>query len=83
MAEAKLNVKVFSPYETFFEGSAVSVSAKNSAGNFDVLGDHSNFFSLLTGGRVTVDTGRERVEVAVGNGLMKVTNNRVTVFADV
>ena len=79
----KLKVKVFSPYETFFEGSAVSLSAANKTGPFDILYSHSNFFSTLTPGQIKVDTGFEVVRIELSNGIIRVTNNDVVVFANV
>lgn len=79
----KLTVKVFSPFETYYEGQAVSVSANNDTGLFDVLLDHINFFSVLSTGDVTVDTGTEKKSYPLEKGVMRVTNNVVTVFMNV
>lgn len=79
----RLRVKVFSPYQTFFEGTAVSLSASNETGPFDVLFGHSNFFCLLTAGRVAIDTGFNPVLVDVEGGLLRVRDNIVTLFANV
>lgn len=79
----RLNIKVFSPYQTFFSGSGISLSAQNKVGPFDVLYDHSNFFSLLVAGRVEVNTGFEKIEIEVESGFIKVTDNNVVLFANV
>ena len=83
MESDKLEVKIYSPFQSFFEGSAVSVSARNKTGAFDVLYGHSNFFSLLSPGRIRVDTGFNKVDIEVESGVMRVTKNRVVVFANV
>ena len=83
MDSGKLNVKIFSPFETFFEGSAVSVSAKNPEGDFDVLYNHSNFFSLLSKGKIQIDTGFDKIGVQIDSGIMRVNDNKVVVFANV
>lgn len=84
MSESKLRVKIFSPYETFYEGMAMSVSAQNKTGPFDILYDHSNFFSLLTAGivRVKTDYG-DVIEVQILRGIIRVNRNSVTLFANV
>jgi F0F1-type ATP synthase epsilon subunit len=79
----KFQVKVFSPYQTFFEGSAVSLSANNDTGPFDVLPGHSNFFTLLNPGIVRVNNGFDKVEIEITNGILKVTANKATLFANV
>lgn len=78
----RLKVKVFSPFRTYFQGEAKSVSAVNKVGPFDVLPHHANFLSLLTSGTVSVDTGFEMYRFPIGRGIIKVTANTVTVFAD-
>ncbi|HUC87231.1 MAG TPA: hypothetical protein VMR75_02830 [Candidatus Saccharimonadales bacterium] len=82
-AVGKLQVKVFSPYQVFFEGSAVSLSATNGTGPFDVLYGHSNFFSLLTPGIVRVNNGFEQLEIEITNGILKIASNTVILFANV
>ena len=79
----KLKVKLFSPFQTYFQGEAVSVSANNEVGPFDILGGHSNFFSLLTAGDVTINTGYQEVKVKVPNGIVRVSNNMVTLFVNI
>lgn len=79
----KLEVKVFSPYQTFYEGAATSLSAVNPTGPFDVLYNHGNFFSLLTPGQVSVDTGFEKILIEIDSGIIKVAENKVILFANV
>ncbi len=79
----KLYIKVFSPYRVFFEGSADSLTAANAEGIFDVLYNHSNFFSMLAAGKIAVNTGFEKVGIEIESGFIKVTDNHVVVFANV
>lgn len=79
----RLAVKVFSPYQTYYQGEAVSLSGINKTGPFDVLASHANFFSLLTTGDIVIETGYARLVFPVSRGVIKVTNNQVTVFVDV
>lgn len=79
----RFRVKIFSPYQTYYEGEAVSLSASNRTGPFDVLPGHINFFSLLSGGQVVINTGFQRLEFQVARGIIRVNGNAVTLFADV
>ena len=81
--QGKLQIKVFSPYQVFFEGSAISLSATNDTGPFDVLYGHSNFFSLLLPGIVRVNSGFNQLEIEITNGILKTTGNSVVLFANV
>jgi F0F1-type ATP synthase epsilon subunit len=76
-------VKVFSPYQIHYAGSAVSLSAANKAGPFDVLFDHSHFFSTLLPGIVRVDTGFEILQIQIDRGILQVSDNHVVLFANV
>jgi F0F1-type ATP synthase epsilon subunit len=80
---AHFHVKIFSPYQTYYEGDAVSLSAVNRTGPFDILPGHINFFSLLTGGEVVLNTGFQRLEFRVARGILRVNGTDVTLFADV
>ena len=82
-AQDRLHVTVFSPFQTFYKGDATSISAINKTGPFDVLYDHANFFSLLTAGEVKVATGFQDYDFLISRGVIKVTDNVVTVFVDV
>ncbi len=82
-ADQLLSVKVFSPYQVFYEGGAVSVSAVNKTGPFDILLNHANFFSLLVECKVSVNTGYELFEFPINHGIIKVRSNKVTLFVDV
>jgi F0F1-type ATP synthase epsilon subunit len=80
---SNFHVKIFSPYQTYYEGDAVSLSAVNRTGPFDILPGHINFFSLLTGGEVIINTGFQRLEFQIARGILRVNGAEVTLFADV
>ena len=79
----RFKVKIFSPYQTYYQGEAVSLSAANRTGPFDILPGHINFFSLLTGGIVIINTGFQQLEFQIGRGIVRVSHDDVTLFADV
>jgi F0F1-type ATP synthase epsilon subunit len=83
LQQQRLKVKVFSPYQTYYQGEAISISALNQTGPFDVLGGHANFFSLLVAGQVVVRTGFTELKFPINHGVIKVTNNEITLFVDV
>ena len=79
----RFKIKILSPYQTYYEGEAASLSAANRTGPFDILAGHINFFSLLTGGTVVLNTGFQRLEFQIARGIIRVNNDTVTLFADV
>jgi F0F1-type ATP synthase epsilon subunit len=82
-AKDRFKLKIWSPYQVYYAGEATSVSATNRTGPFDILAGHINFFSLLTGGTVTVNTGFQVLEFQIGRGVLRVNRDEVTLFADV
>jgi F0F1-type ATP synthase epsilon subunit len=79
----RFTVKIFSPFQTYYQGEAISLSAANRTGPFDILPGHINFFSLITSGTVVVNTGFQQLEFQIGRGVVRVTRDDVTLFADV
>lgn len=82
-AKTRFKVKILSPYQTYFVGEAVSLSASNRSGDFDILAGHANFFSLVDGGAVVVNTGFQRVEFPITRGIIRVNRDGVTLFANI
>ena len=81
--QKRFNVKIFSPFQTYYQGEAISLSAANRTGPFDILPGHINFFSLITSGTVVVNTGFQQLEFQIGRGVVRVNKDSVTLFADV
>lgn len=77
-------VKIYAPFQTYFDGPAVSVSAVNDTGPFDILGRHKNFICLLKPGEVKVRRpGQPDFTMPVNQAVMHVKSDKVTVFLDV
>lgn len=79
-----MQVKIYAPFRTYFEGQAESVSAVNDTGPFDVLGKHKNFITLLKPCTITVRVPqRPDFNLQVEQGVMHVKSDKVAVFLDV
>lgn len=79
-----MSVKVYAPFKVYFEGDALSVSAVNATGPFDILPQHHNFLCMLEPCELAihpVEGGQKLVKVH--RALMNVKANRVVVFMDV
>ncbi len=82
--ESIMHVKVHAPYKTYFDGEAVSISAVNDTGNFDVLGKHHRFISILAKGDIVIrKPDGEKETISIQQGVMHVKSNEVVVFLDV
>lgn len=79
----KFTVRILSPTDRLYEGDAVSLSAVNKVGPFDVLAGHTNLFTILEPSDVVVNTGDEMKHFQVSQGLMKVHDDVVTLYVDI
>jgi hypothetical protein len=79
-----MEVKVSSPFNTYFEGTAFSISGENQTGPFDILPHHHNFISLLTACSLVIRTVKgEEQKIDISGGLMHVKADKVIVFLDI
>lgn len=77
-------VKVYAPFQVYFEGDAFSVSAENATGPFDVLPHHHPFLCMLVPCTLTirpVEGGQKTIKIH--RALLHVKADRVVVFVDV
>ena len=77
-------VKVYAPFQVYFEGYAYSVSAVNDVGPFDILPKHRNFLCMLAPCQLVVQpvTGNAK-KIKIHRALMHVKADKVVVFMDV
>lgn len=78
-----MRVKVYSPFRSYFDGQAQSISAVNGTGPFDILPKHHNFISLLSACDLVVRTKEGAKKIIISGGIMHVKANQVIVFLDV
>lgn len=76
-------VKVYAPFQVYFEGDAYSVSAVNATGPFDVLPHHHKFLCMLEPCTLKIVGVKGEKAIKVYRALMHVEADRVVVFMDV
>ncbi len=77
-------VKVYAPFQVYFEGDAYSVSAVNATGPFDILPRHHNFLCMLVPCNLIVQPVEgEQKTIKIHRALVHVKSDRVVVFMDV
>lgn len=77
-----LSVIARAPFNIYYEGQAQAVTATNRVGQFDILPDHADFFSILEPGEVCIETDSEPVSFMVSNGIITVRDNEVMLFVN-
>jgi F0F1-type ATP synthase epsilon subunit len=78
-----INVKIHSPFKTYFNGPALSISAVNDTGPFDILPQHHRFITLLNSGVILVRTDKSEEKVEIERGIMHVKADNIIVFLDI
>jgi len=78
-----IHIKVYSPFKTYFNEDAYSISAINGTGPFDVLPKHHNFMTLLNPCELIIARESGQVKIRIARGVMHVKADQVVVFLDV
>lgn len=78
-----MTVKVYAPFQMYFEGEAFSVTAVNETGPFDILPHHHNFLCMLVPCDLIIKTAEGDKVVKIARALMHVKAEKLTVFVDV
>jgi len=78
-----LKVIARAPFKVYYEGNAESITATNKVGQFDILPDHAEFFSILEAGEVIIETATEPVSFQISNGIITVRDNEVLLFVNI
>ena len=77
-----LKVIARAPFSLYYEGEALSVTAANKVGPFDILPGHADFFSVLSPCDVFIETDKEPVSFSITNGIITARDNEVMLFID-
>jgi F0F1-type ATP synthase epsilon subunit len=78
----RLHVIARAPFELYYEGEAIALTAVNQVGQFDVLPGHADFFSMLTPCEVIIETDDKPIKFHLTTGIVTVRNNEVLLFAN-
>jgi hypothetical protein len=83
VGKLSMSVKVHSPFKTYYDGVAFSISGDNATGPFDILPRHHNFISLLDACELVVRSEKGDEKIQIAGGIMHVKADQVIVFLDV
>ncbi|MCA9324485.1 hypothetical protein KDA23_00230 [Candidatus Saccharibacteria bacterium] len=77
-----LYVKVYSPFKTFFDERAFSLSGVTLTGPFDILPKHHNFISLVEPCELVIQAPNGEKRIRISGGVMHVKADKATVLLD-
>lgn len=79
-----LHIKIYAPFNIYFNDAGTSFSAINETGPFDILAGHKNFMSILKAGPIIIrQPGKNEFSMRITKGVLHVKDNKVTVFLDI
>lgn len=78
-----IHIKIYSPFQTYYDQDAFSLSGANKTGPFDVLPRHHNFITLLEEGEILVRAPEGENRFKIARAVMHIKANLVTIFLDV
>ena len=64
----------------FVKEEVFAVTSKNQKGVFDILPEHENFISIIKDFVIVHKKQRDKQEIKIGTGVLRVTNNIVNIF---
>ena len=78
-----IRLTVLTPESTLYEGFVEKVDLPGDKGRFMVLKDHAPIISSLSAGHVAYVSEGVEVKIEIAAGFVRVSNNEVTVCAEV
>jgi len=78
-----MDIKIYAPFQVYFEGKAYSLSGLNESGPFDILPHHHNFICLLMPCDLVVKAPFGNKTIRISRAFMHVKAEKVVVFVDV
>ncbi len=78
-----MQIKVYAPFQVYYEGQGYSISGVNETGPFDILPHHHNFLCMLVPCELVIKTPDDTKRIKISRALMHVKAEKVTVFVDV
>ena len=83
LSKDQIYVKIYAPFQSYYDGVAKSITATNDTGKFDVLAQHHNFITILNEGEIIVRDQQGEHVIKNDRAIMHVKSNQITVFLDV
>lgn len=82
ISDKQFHVEIITPEHLKFTGEAVMLSLPGVEGQMGLLANHAPILALLQPGRLTLQTRERTVNMAVGEGFVKMSNNRAVCLVD-
>ncbi len=75
-----MEIKIISEKKIIFQGQGKSIILPGKQGEFQVLENHTNIFSVLGKGEIVVETEKERKSIFISSGILELVNDKATIL---
>lgn len=82
LSDKPFKVEIITPESVKFGGDAVMLSVPGVDGQMGILVGHAPILALLQAGRLTLQTRERTLNMAVGEGFVKMSNDRAVCLVD-
>ena len=79
---SQLNLKIVTPEKEIYNETVDQVNVSTSEGEVGILPHHANLMAKVVPGELRIKKGSKIEVLAVGEGFLQVTNNVLTIMAD-
>lgn len=79
---SQLNLKIVTPEKLIFEGLVDQVNVSTQDGELGILPNHASLMAKIKPGELRVKKSGKTDVLAVGEGFLQVSNNTLTIMAD-
>ncbi|MCD6386177.1 ATP synthase F1 subunit epsilon [Candidatus Sumerlaeota bacterium] len=79
---SEYTLRIITPSKVIFEDTVESIIAPGGAGYLGVLAHHAPLATTIKPGRLTVRRKNEEISFDIGEGLLEVLHNQVSVLVD-
>ncbi len=83
MSEKTFRIKIINADSVVADTEAISITASNRTGRFDILADHQPFLCLLQSGDVIIrKPGNDIQTVPISQGVLRIADNSAVILAN-
>jgi F0F1-type ATP synthase epsilon subunit len=81
--QPRVHFRIVSPRKVLFENDALSVSSRNSKGNFDILPKHANFMTIIEKAPLIIRLDQnQQIKFDLSFGVIYSVNGQVNIYTD-
>lgn len=78
----KISFKILTPSKTVYDEQVDKIVLQSSTGEIGILPDHADLITKIIPGELKVTIGGKETSFALGEGLLTVSSNSVTLLTD-